>query len=179
MKLKKIKKIIILSFAALALFLLTGCSKENENMLTEKQQAQVQQKEEEIKTIINSWEIKITEGAGLADQGKQEESIAKLEEVKQDVQKAINLNQELSNIAQGLEKIDEKSKTYYVKRGELFQLVLDMVNKMDECVKLYFQDKNQGEACFKDIQEISKQIEEKSAETKTYMPSPIPSSEDN
>ena len=168
---KGVKFLLILAVVAVGLFFLFSYLQQTGGSISQEEALDLQQAETEIQTIIQSQPAAAVEAGRLADQGNLEESKAKLEEIRQDLKRAKELNQKI------IAKANKDAELFYTKRAELFDDMMVMFNKMEECIELFFQDQQQGQACIQESASFNAQIEEKAKQLKDYLPAEVPSSE--
>jgi len=129
---------------------LTAC-KQTPKVNLEQTEAEIQQ------VLANQEELSIETGK-LADQGQVEEALEKSAQLKANLARVLELNQIIIN------HIDEDKKELYIKRKELFEINIKLLNKMEECVAYLADGKVAFEKCQTEFLEINQDLETKGKE---------------
>jgi len=153
-KIKKTLAIFLLLF--LASCVLAGCKKQTKQT-EQTQEFDSKSVESEIQTILFGQEEMSAEAGKLADEGKIEESQAKIDKIIEKLKKAQELNKTIINNV-------TKDKKYYQKRDEVFDDSVDLYQKMKECISYLTDEKEKASECMQEVIEKRKALDAKGKE---------------
>jgi peptidoglycan hydrolase CwlO-like protein len=149
----KKKIILLIVFIIFVLILSRGLVKKEKNS-----QVDLQKKEEEIQAVLaNQEELAMAVGK-LADQAKIEEALAKNSQLKENLHQALVLNQII------IDNLNEERREVFIKRKELLETNLRMLEKMEECLAYIGKDKKALEKCQLEFTAINEELEGKGKE---------------
>jgi len=153
------KKILLIGLLFSLSIFLTGCFGGKDKV---KEKVDLVKVEAEFNEILLSQQEKAAVVGKLADEGKVDETMAAVEGLREDLRRALELNQIMIDAFGG------EKKEAFILRAQLLEDSISLYDKLEECLGLM--DNQQAfTACQQELQTMSQELQTLGAEVKTKL----------